>query len=108
VPRYLAAVFCGVFFGLIAFVCSHELIFPLGLDAGGFGTTANGISTVETPGNPHEVGIVLLTEYLYPFELAALLLLAAIIGAVLLAYENKRPLAPGRGLKAVQQRCGEV
>lgn len=54
-------------------------------------------------GSVEAVGAVLFTKYIFPFELASLLLLAAIIGAVLLASEKKRPLDKGRGLKAIQR-----
>ena len=53
-------------------------------------------------GNTEMVGQVMFTKFMYPFEVTSLLLLAAIIGAVLLAYQRKRPLAPGRGLRAKQ------
>ena len=45
----------------------------------------------ETYSNVKEIGAVLYTEYVYPFELAAVLLLVAIIAAVSLAFRGKRP-----------------
>ncbi len=99
VPRYLAAVFCGVFLGLLVFAVSSEGIFPVGI----MDSVAGGASE-SNPGSPREVGMVLLTEFIFPFQLAALLLLAAIVGAVLLAHEEKRPLGKGRGLSAMQQK----
>jgi NADH-quinone oxidoreductase subunit J len=39
----------------------------------------------EAFGSIGEVGMVLFTDYLYPFELASVLLLAAILGAVVMA-----------------------
>jgi NADH-quinone oxidoreductase subunit J len=53
-------------------------------------------------GNTEAIGQLLFTKYLFPFELASLLLLAAIIGAVVLAHDPRRPLKPGRGLEAKQ------
>ena len=38
-----------------------------------------------TGGTPHDVGIVLFTKYLLPFELTSVLVLIAILGAVVLA-----------------------
>ena len=53
-------------------------------------------------GGVKQVGTLLFTKYLFAFELISLLLLAGIIGSVVLASEAKRPLPPGRGLKAKQ------
>jgi NADH-quinone oxidoreductase subunit J len=51
---------------------------------------------VEAFGSPHTVGKVLFERYLLPFELTGILLLAAMIGAVVLAKdEKKRPEATG-------------
>jgi NADH-quinone oxidoreductase subunit J len=58
-------------------------------------------------GDPKAIGLVLIEKYLFPFQLAALLLLAAIIGAVTLAYEPPRPLQAGRGLAAMQKKHAE-
>jgi NADH-quinone oxidoreductase subunit J len=48
------------------------------------------ISTVPTPpplvaGNTEQVGLLLYTDYLIPFEVASMLLLAAMVGAILFA-----------------------
>lgn len=53
-------------------------------------------------GSVASIGEQLFTRYLLPFELASVLLLAAIIGAVLLSVSPKRPLPKGRGLRAKQ------
>lgn len=50
-----------------------------------------------------KVGELLFSKYLYPFEVASILLLVAIIGAVVLAQEKKRGIPKGHGLKAKQQ-----
>ncbi len=97
VPGYLSAVFCGLFVGVLVFAAISNGVFPLSIVA----SSTSGATTV---GSPREVGLVLMTEFLFPFQLTALLLLAAIIGAVLLAYEKKRPLGEGRGLRAVQEK----
>ena len=55
-------------------------------------------------GTVEAVGRDLFTRYWYPFQLTGVLLLSALIGAVVLAAEARRPLAKGRGLKAMQQR----
>ncbi len=59
-------------------------------------------------GSPQELGSSLFGKFLFPFEIVSVLLLAGVIGAVLLAYEPKRPLAKGRGLKAKQREYGHV
>lgn len=46
-------------------------------------------------GNPQDVGMVLFTKYLVPFEVAAVMLLVAMIGGIILAgkkngYERRR------------------
>lgn len=100
VPGYLAAVFCGLFVGLLVFAAMSKGTFPLHIAETTFASGA--VASSGVVGSPREVGLVLLTEFLFPFQLTALLLLAAILGAVLLAYEKKRPLGEGRGLRAVR------
>lgn len=52
---------------------------------------------VEAFGSPHAVGKALFEHYLFPFELTGLLLLVAMIGAVVLAKdEKKRPEVKGQ------------
>ncbi|MCB0323529.1 MAG: NADH-quinone oxidoreductase subunit J [Bdellovibrionales bacterium] len=94
---YSGAIFCGLFLGLLLFAFTHQLSFPIG----------SGVSNGSV-GDPREVGRVLVTDFLYAFEVIALLLFAAIIGAVLLANDRKRPLMPGRGLKAVQGSANDA
>ena len=50
--------------------------------------------------SPKGVGLALFQDYIFPYEVTSVLLLAAVLGAVLLAYEPKNPLPTGRGLKA--------
>ena len=50
--------------------------FPFGLAAAQYGTI---------DGNPQDVGMVLFTKYLIPFEVAAVMLLVAMIGGIILA-----------------------
>ncbi len=62
------------------------------------GTALKGISTKGAPfipgfGTPAHIGRLFLTTYLFPFELASLLLLVAAIGAVVLA-RRRRGLEP--------------
>ena len=53
-------------------------------------------------------GQLIFTRYIYAFELASVLILAAAIGAVLLAKEPRRGLAPGRGLRAKHSQNAEI
>ena len=65
-------------------------------------TDAGAVATV-VDGSTKAVGQTLYTQYLYPFEVASVLILAGIVGAVMLGYEKKRPLKPGRGLQSKQE-----
>ena len=44
--------------------------------------------SLSTYGSPAEIGKVLFSEYLLPFEITAFLLLAALVGAVIIARRN--------------------
>jgi len=86
-------------------VCGFIGIICLGLE---LGTVAPGVEQiVKDLGTTESIGQALLTKFLFPFEVIALLLIAALIGAVLIAYEPKRSLKPGRGLRAKQSE-GEM
>lgn len=58
---------------------------PQGTETGG------GAAAVEDLGNTHMIGEVLYSTYLFPFEVASLILLVAMIGAIVLA---KRDILP--------------
>jgi NADH-quinone oxidoreductase subunit J len=55
-------------------------------------------------GSTEAIGVALFTRFFYPLQIVGLLLLAAVIGAIVLAQEPKRPLTAGRGLRAKQTR----
>ena len=68
------------------------------------GTALKGISSKGAPyvpgfGTPQHIGKLFLTTYLFPFEVASLLLLVAAIGAVVLA-RRRRGLEPDEGFEA--------
>jgi NADH-quinone oxidoreductase subunit J len=68
------------------------------------GTALKGISSKGAPyvpgfGSPKQIGSLFLTKYLFPFEIASLLLLVAAIGAVVLA-RRRRGLEPDEGFEA--------
>jgi NADH-quinone oxidoreductase subunit J len=56
----------------------------LGTGAGGGGGTAGGGS------NTRALGALVYTEYVYPFEIAAVILLVAIIAAIALTHRRRR------------------
>ena len=96
VSGYLSVIVTGAFVGMMLYMVEHPGLLPGIPD-----------SNVGTPGHAAAIGHELFTKFLYPFEVTSLLLLAAIIGAVVLAYEPKRALPAGRGLKAKRTELAE-
>lgn len=80
--RYLpfAIILVVVLVGLILFAIGPQY----------FGLTATPLPPIEASNysNIQELGAVLYTEYAYPFEIAGVLLLAAIIAAITLTYRG--------------------
>jgi NADH:ubiquinone oxidoreductase subunit 6 (subunit J) len=77
---------------LFAVALAVELVIAM------LGSALHGIDTKGAPyvlgfGTPKEIGRLFLTDYLFPFEVASLLLLVAAIGAVVLA-RRRRGLEP--------------
>jgi NADH-quinone oxidoreductase subunit J len=72
IVRILSAVLGGVFFIELILVARKALLTASGPAAAGAGNAAG-------------IGHLLLTDYLFPFEITSLLLVAAIVGAVTLA-----------------------
>ncbi len=86
----LAATTAGIFVAILFSVISTQVVLPVHPT----------VDTIPSDGSTKSVGLVLFQDYLFSFEVASVLVLAAIIGAVVLGLEPKRPLPPGRGLKA--------
>jgi NADH-quinone oxidoreductase subunit J len=63
------------------------------LGAGLKGVSSKGAPYVAGFGTPKRIGTLFLTKYLFPFELASILLLVAAVGAVVLA-RRRRGLEP--------------
>jgi NADH-quinone oxidoreductase subunit J len=68
------------------------------------GSGLKGVSTKGAPyavgfGTPQHIGTLFLTKYLFPFELASILLLVAAVGAVVLA-RRRRGLEPDEKIPA--------
>jgi NADH-quinone oxidoreductase subunit J len=47
-------------------------------------------AAMENLGNPTELGKLLFTKYLYPFEITSILILAAIVGTIVLVKKRER------------------
>jgi NADH-quinone oxidoreductase subunit J len=77
---------------LFALALAVELIIAM-LGAGLKGVSSKGAPFVPGFGTPSHIGTLFLTQYLFPFELASILLLVAAIGAVVLA-RRRRGLEP--------------
>ena len=71
---------------LLVLVLAGVLVFWYGSRAG---VTAAIPVPVETFGDPRDVGIRLFTDYQLPFQLTAVLLLVAMIGAIILTKKEK-------------------
>ena len=72
----------GFFFALIAFA---ELLWIVLTGGGGEGTPQRAAALMPGFGSPAEIGRILYTTWLFPFEVTSILLLVAVIGAVVLA-----------------------
>ena len=83
---------------LFALALAVELCIAM-LGAGLKGVSSKGAPYVSGFGTPKHIGTLFLTKYLFPFELASILLLVAAVGAVVLARRR-------RGLGA--RRAGRV
>ncbi len=71
-------------------------------DVGRIGVMAEPLGTF---GSVEEIATVLFTRYLYPFELTSILILAAIVGAVVMAKRERSgstPVAPSEEQRSAQ------
>jgi NADH-quinone oxidoreductase subunit J len=73
---------------LFALVLAIELCIAM-LGSGLKGISSKGAHYVLGFGTPRHIGTLFLTKYLFPFEVASLLLLVAAIGAVVLARRRR-------------------
>lgn len=98
-----AGVISGLFFALLYLAINQGV--PEGLSslvALDASPSSAGVVS-EQFGTTEAVGEAMFTRFVFPFQIIGALLLAAIIGAVLLAFEEVRPLGKGRGLAAVRR-----
>jgi NADH:ubiquinone oxidoreductase subunit 6 (subunit J) len=77
---------------LFALALAIELCIAL-LGSGLKGVSSKGAPYITGFGTPKHIGTLFLTKYLFPFELASILLLVAAVGAVVLA-RRRRGLEP--------------
>jgi NADH-quinone oxidoreductase subunit J len=49
-----------------------------------------GTSTLEKIGSPTDLGLLLFTKYLYPFEITSILIIAALVGAIVLVKKRDK------------------
>lgn len=93
--------------GLVAIVCAcFLLLIGFALYQGSSAPSLLSVPPQMSPpdGSVEAVGQALFTRFLFPFQIIGVLLLAAVIGAVVLVHEHKRPLPPGRGLRAMREK----
>ncbi len=74
---------------LVAVAVAAEMIFVLNSDL-----IQNMTAPIRKPAdysNTEALGVILYTEYVYPFEIAAVILLVAIIAAIVLTHRKRKP-----------------
>lgn len=94
IPKAFSFALAACFVGLICYAASSDAVVELSNKVAG----TTGAETAKG------VGRLLLTDYFFAFQVIALLLLAAIVGAVVLAQDKRRPLASNRGLSAMHTK----
>jgi len=88
----------GLFgFGLLAFMTLLVLIMGFQWPVGAKGTNGTPEAVEAAGGNVKALSSVLFTKYLLPFEVTAALLIAAVVGAVVIAKRDKRLFGAGIG-----------
>jgi NADH-quinone oxidoreductase subunit J len=76
--------------GLVALLLVAEMSLILVNRAGGFGDAAEPASLPAGYSNTKELGLLIYTEYVYPFEIAAVILLVAIVAAIALTLRRRK------------------
>jgi len=76
--------------GLVALLLVAEMSLILVNRAGGFGDAAEPASLPAGYSNTKELGLLIYTEYVYPFEIAAVILLVAIVAAIALTLRQRK------------------
>lgn len=76
--------------GLVATLLVAEMSLILVNRVGGFGDAPNPAPLPAGYSNTKELGLLLYTEYVYPFEIAAVILLVAIVAAIALTLRRRK------------------
>ena len=95
-------------FGLIvAFVLLAEMVVALLAHASGPAFAGKGIPAASQP-NIVGLGQLLYSRYLFPFELAGLILLVAMIGAIVLTHRKRGDLRTPKASRQLRRRPAEA
>jgi NADH-quinone oxidoreductase subunit J len=95
-------------FGLIiALVLLGEMILALFAAQSGPAFANRGVAAAAQP-NIVALGQLLYSRYLFAFELAGLILLVAMIGAIVLTHRSRRDTRPQKVWKQIARRPGEA
>jgi NADH-quinone oxidoreductase subunit J len=76
--------------GLVGLLLVAEMSLILVNRVGGFGDAPNPAPLPADYSNTKELGLLLYTEYVYPFEIAAVILLVAIVAAIALTLRRRK------------------
>lgn len=77
---------------LVAIILVAELALIVGPEQFGLETMPNPVPHAEGYSNTKEIGSVLYTVYLYPFQIAAVILVVAIVAAISLTLRRRSPV----------------
>jgi NADH-quinone oxidoreductase subunit J len=95
-------------FGLIiALVLLAEIVVALSAWKAGPALSGRAIPAAATP-NIVALGQLLYSRYLFAFELAGLILLVAMVGAIVLTHRSRRDTRPQKVWKQIARRPGEA
>lgn len=103
----------GMFEGFVRYfpVALFAIVVIAGISIMVIGPARFGLSTIPAPGlkpddfsNLKEIGMVLYTDYVYPFEISAVMLLTAIVAAISLSHrkpKNRKSQNPSQQIAVV-------
>jgi NADH-quinone oxidoreductase subunit J len=92
---------------IIAFVLLAEIVVALFAHQAGPAFANHQIATALQP-NIVAIGQLLYSRYLFAFELAGLILLVAMIGAIVLTHRSRRDTRPQKVWKQIARRPGDA
>jgi NADH-quinone oxidoreductase subunit J len=92
---------------IIALVLLAEIVIALSARQAGPALSGSTIPAATTP-NIVALGQLLYSRYLFAFELAGLILLVAMIGAIVLTHRSRRDTRPQKVSKQIARRPGDA